>query len=390
MRVGMVCPYDWNTPGGVQAHVRDLTAELGRRGHEVSVLAPTDDDSDLPDYVVSAGRPMAVPYNGSVARLNFGLVSTARVRRWIKEGDFDVIHVHEPSSPTLSVLACWVANGPIVATQHVAMERSRALNTLSPIVNTAMEKISGRIAVSEKARQFMVEHLGGDAVLIPNGVNCAAFAGTDTLAGFPRQGPTLFFIGRIDEPRKGLPTLLAALPEIVAAHPDVLLLVAGPGDESEAGQLVPAELAEHVQLLGLVSEDDKVRAFHSADLYIAPQLGGESFGIVLLEAMAGGAPVLASDLEAFRLVLQDGQDGALFRTGDPHDLAAVANQLLADAPQRATLRERGRRRAQAFDWPGIARDVERVYDSVVRPGEPVTSDLSEQIFGRWVRSSKED
>ena len=387
MRVGMVCPYDWNTPGGVQAHVRDLTAELVRRGHEVSVLTPAEDDSDLPDYVESAGRPMAVPYNGSVARLNFGLVSTARVRRWIKDGHFDVIHVHEPSSPTLSVLACWVANGPIVATQHVAMERSRALNTLSPLVNTAMEKISGRIAVSEKARQFMVEHLGGDAVLIPNGVNCAAFAGSDLLPGFPRSGPTLFFIGRIDEPRKGLPTLLAALPDIVAVHPDVLVLVAGPGDEEQAAELVPDELDQHVHLLGLVSEDDKIRAFHSADVYVAPQLGGESFGIVLLEAMASGTAVLASDLEAFRLVLEDGRDGALFRTGDPGDLAAQATTLLADPDQRAELRERGLRRAAEFDWPGIARDVERVYDSVVRPGEPVTSELSEQIFGRWGRSN---
>ena len=390
MRVGMVCPYDWNTPGGVKAHVRDLTAELTRRGHEVSVLAPSDDDDDLPDYVVSAGRSMAVPYNGSVARLNFGLVSATRVRRWIKDGHFDVVHVHEPSSPTLSVLACWVANGPIVATQHAAMDRSRALNTLSLLVNTAMEKISGRIAVSEKARQFMVEHLGGDAVLIPNGVDCAAFAGSDTLPGFPRTGPTIFFIGRIDEPRKGLPTLLAALPDIVAAHPDVLVLVAGPGDEEAAGELVPSDIADHVQLLGLVTEEDKVRAFHSADLYIAPQLGGESFGIVLLEAMASSTPVLASDLEAFRLVLEDGRNGALFRTGDAEDLAREANALLADAPRRAELRKLGLRRAKEFDWPGIARDVERVYDSVVRPGEPVTSDLSDQLFGRWGRSSKED
>ena len=159
MRIGIVCPYDWNAPGGVQAHiVGDLAEQLMSRGHYVSVLAPADDENDLPDYVVSAGRPVSVPYNGSVARVNFGVVSAARVRRWIKEGNFDVIHVHEAVSPSLSVLACWIANGPIVATQHMATERSRALSASYWVGNTAMEKVDGRIAVSQKARQTLVEH----------------------------------------------------------------------------------------------------------------------------------------------------------------------------------------------------------------------------------------
>lgn len=385
MRLGIVCPYAWDTPGGVQAHVRDLAEELMRRGHEVSVLAPAEDEECLPDYAVWAGRPMSVPYNGSVAKFNFGVVSAARVRRWIKEGDFDVVHVHEASSPTVSVLACWVANGPLVATQHTAMDRSRALSSLSLLVNTAMEKVSGRIAVSEKARQFMVEHVGGDAVLIPNGVNCAAFADPQPLPGYPRSGPTLFFIGRIDEPRKGLPTLLAAMPAIIAEHPDVQLLVAGPGDVEEVRAELPPDVRDHVALLGLVSERDKVRAFHSADLYIAPQLGGESFGIVLLEAMASGAPVLASDLEAFRLVLREGRDGALFTTGDIDGLASSVNALLSDPERRAQMSALGLRRAWEFDWGTVARDIERVYESIATPGRPVTADLSEQLLGRWAR-----
>lgn len=391
MRIGIVCPYDWNTPGGVQAHVRDLATELQRRGHEVSVLAPADDEDDVPEYVTPAGRPVSVPYNGSVARLNIGVVSAARVRRWIKDGNFDVVHVHEAVSPTLSVLTCWIAYGPLVATQHVAMERSRALSAGSLLANTAMEKLSGRIAVSEKARQFMVEHVGGDAVLIPNGVNCKAFAVPDTLPGYPREGGTLFFIGRIDEPRKGLPTLLAAMPGIVTALPDVQLLVAGPGDVDAVREELDPALAEHVKFLGLVSEQDKVRAFHSADVYVAPQLGGESFGIVLLEAMASGTPVLASDLEAFLLVLQDGRDGQVFPTGDADALADAAIDLLGDEAARRELSARGLRRAQEFDWGTVARDVERVYQSVVTPGTPVTADLSEQILGRWARrASKED
>lgn len=391
MRIGIVCPYDWSTPGGVQAHIRDLAEELTRRGHDVSVLAPADDDSDLPDYVTSAGRPVPVPYNGSVARLNLGVVSAARVRKWIKDGQFDVLHVHEAVSPTVSVLACWIANGPIVATQHTAMERSKALSSLSLLANTALEKVSGRIAVSEKARQFMVEHVGGDAVLIPNGVNCAAFAVDETLPGYPRSGPTLFFIGRIDEQRKGLPTLLSALPAIVAAHPEVEVLVAGPGDVENVAATVPPELRDAVRFLGLVSEDDKVRAFRSADIYIAPQLGGESFGIVLLEAMASGTPVVASDLEAFRLVLAEGRYGQLFRTGDTDDLARVVNELLDDPARRADFSAAGYRRAAEYDWTSVARDVERVYESVATPGQPVTADLSEQLLGRWARrASKAD
>lgn len=391
MRIGIVCPYDWNTPGGVQAHIRDLAEELFRRGHHVSVLAPADDDSDLPDYVTSAGRPVPVPYNGSVARLNLGVVSAARVRKWIKDGQFDVLHVHEAVSPTVSVLACWIANGPIVATQHAAMERSKALSSLSLLANTALEKVSGRIAVSEKARQFMVEHVGGDAVLIPNGVNCAAFASPERLPGYPRPGPTLFFIGRIDEQRKGLPTLLAALPAIVAEHPDVEVLVAGPGDVDSVAETVPPDLRDAVRFLGLVSEDDKVRAFHSADIYIAPQLGGESFGIVLLEAMASGTPVVASDLEAFRLVLAEGRYGQLFTTGDTADLARAVNALLDDPARRAEMSTAGHRRAAEYDWSSVAREVERVYASVVTPGQPVTADLSEQLLGRWARrASKAD
>lgn len=390
MRVGIVCPYDWNTPGGVQAHIRDLAVELQRRGHDVSVLAPADDEDDVPDYVTPAGRPVPVPYNGSVARLNIGVVSAARVRRWIKDGNFDVVHVHEAVSPTLSVLACWIAYGPLVATQHVSMERSRVLSAGALLANTAMEKLSGRIAVSEKARQFMVEHVGGDAVLIPNGVNCRSFAVPDPLPGYPRAAPTLFFIGRIDEPRKGLPTLLAAMPRIIAACPEVQLLVAGPGDVDSVERSLDPAVAEHVRFLGLVSEEDKVRAFHSADLYIAPQLGGESFGIVLLEAMASGTPVLASDLEAFLRVLEEGRDGRVFPTGDPEALAQAAIDLLGDEEARAELAARGLRRALEFDWTTVARDVERVYESVVTPGSPVTADLSEQLLGRWARRASRD
>ena len=176
MRVGLVCPYDWCAPGGVGAHVNDLARALLHLGHEVSVLTPAEDDAGLPPYVVSTGKPVSVSYNGSVARVALGPVSTRRVRRWVREGDFDVLHVHEPASPSLSALAVWVARGPIVATWHSAMTRSRALQAAYWLAQMLLEKVSGRIAVSEAARTTLVDHLGGDAVLIPNGIDCARFA----------------------------------------------------------------------------------------------------------------------------------------------------------------------------------------------------------------------
>ena len=237
MRIGVVCPYAWDIPGGVQNHVRDLAEHLIRLGHEVSVLAPADDDASLPDYVVHAGRAIPVPYNGSVARVNFGFLSAARVRRWLHDGDFDVLHVHEPSSPSLSILACWAASGPIVATFHTANQRSRAMAAAYSILMPTLEKISARIAVSEYARRTLVEHLGGEAVVIPNGVDVGFFANSEPNPDWitqPGEGGTLAFIGRIGESRKGLATLMEAFPRIAAARPGVRLIVLGGGDVDEA------------------------------------------------------------------------------------------------------------------------------------------------------------
>ncbi len=382
MRVGIVCPYDWSSPGGVKQHVRDLAYALMDLGHEVSVLAPAEDESDLEDFVVSAGRPIAVPYNGSVARVNFGVVSAARVRRWVRDGEFDVVHVHEPASPSLSVLTCWVSTGPLVATWHSSQERSRAMGAFYYVLQTAIEKITGRIAVSEKARKTLVEILGGDAVLIPNGVSCKQFEHGEPFDGYPRAGRTLLFLGRIDEPRKGLDVLIKALPETLRAFPDLRLLVAGPGDIDGVRSSLAPEVVDHVEFLGLISEDDKVRAFKSADVYVAPNTGGESFGIVLLEAMAAGTPVIASDIDAFAKVLEGGESGALFANEDSASLAVNLIELLSDDERRAELTVQGARRAHEFDWATVARDVVRVYDAVVQPGVKVGADFSGQFFGR--------
>ncbi|MGY5138186.1 glycosyltransferase family 4 protein [Streptomyces nigrescens] len=372
MKIGIVCPYAWDVPGGVQFHIRDLADHLIRLGHEVSVFAPADDETPLPPYVVSAGRAVPVPYNGSVARLNFGFLSAARVRRWLQHGAFDVIHIHEPASPSLGLLACWAAQGPIVATFHTSNPRSRAMIAAYPILQPALEKISARIAVSEYARRTLVEHLGGDAVVIPNGVDVDFFASAEPKAEW--QGRTIGFIGRIDEPRKGLPVLMKALPAILAEVPDARLLVAGRGDEEEAVAALPAELRSRVEFLGMVSDEDKARLLRSVDLYVAPNTGGESFGIILVEAMSAAAPVLASDLDAFAQVLDQGEAGELFTNEDAEALAAAAVRLLGDPARLAELRERGTRHVRRFDWSTVGADILAVYETVTTGATSVATD----------------
>jgi len=368
VRIGIVCPYAWEVPGGVREHVSGLAEALIELGHEVSVIAPADEDAVLPPYVVPAGRAMPVPYNGSVARLAFGFVSASRVRRWLKDGDFDVLHVHEPAAPSLSLLACWAAEGPIVATMHAAMPRSRVLHAAQPILASALEKITGRIAVAEAARNTLVEHLGGDAVLIPNGLHVRRFEKAEPLPGFPGDGGTLGFLGRMDEPRKGLDVLLAAFSLLAAERAELRLLIAGRGDAAEVLAQVPARYRDRVVLLGQVSDADRVRMLHSVDVFCAPNTGGESFGYVLVEAMAAGAPIVASDIDAFRRVLRGGAAGELFSVGSPPDLAAAVGRLLDDPARRASVAAAASVAVREFDWSVVARDVVRVYQAVVPAG----------------------
>ncbi|MEV4458664.1 glycosyltransferase family 4 protein [Microbispora sp. NPDC049633] len=374
MNVGIVCPYTWEVPGGVQAHIRDLAEALIDDGHKVSVIAPAADDAELPPYVTPAGRAVPVPYNGSVARLAFGFLSANRVRKWIREGGFDVLHVHEPAVPSLGVLACWVARGPIVATFHASYERSRAMSVAAPMLQSALEKITGRIAVSDAARKTLVEHLGGDAVLIPNGVTVRRYAEGEPLPGWGPDGGVIGFLGRMDEPRKGLAVLLEAFALLAPERPELRLLIAGPGDPDDVLDRVPKPYRDRVGLLGMVSEADKVRAYHSVDVFCAPNLGGESFGIVLTEAMSAGAPILASDIPAFRRVLGDGQAGALFTTGDPAALALEAARLLDDPGRRAKLSDEARQAVWKYDWSTVARDVVRVYETVTHASAGVVED----------------
>jgi len=255
------------------------------------------------------------------------------------------------------------------------------------IGQTAMEKVRGRIAVSEDARRTLVNHLGGDAVLIPNGVRVSAFSSTERMPDVDPDHPALLFLGRMDEPRKGLAVLVAALPRVVAAIPDIQVLIAGPGDIAEQSDLIPESVRGNVRFLGRISDEDKARALRSVDVYVAPHTGGESFGIVLVEAMAAQAAVIASDLPAFRRVLEDGRSGRLFPNQDADGLADALIDLMSDLHARRDLVSAADRRVRDFDWDRVVQDVIAVYDSVRIPGEKVTEDLRGQLVGRLSRSS---
>lgn len=356
-RIGIVCPYGWDTPGGVQAHIADLATYLISQGHHVSVLAPTSDEEGLPDYVVSAGKPISIPYNGAVARILFGPIAFARVRQWIAQGEFDLLHLHEPAIPSISLLACFAAEGPLVGTFHASAKRQRAIFAIGPILEPVIEKLTARIAVSEAARSTLTEHLETDAIVVPNGIYARRLA-----QGKLKQewsGNTIGFIGRFTEPRKGLAILVTALPEIIRSIPDIHIIVAGPGDSEEFLSTVPSEFHRRFSFLGRITEDEKADFLHSVGIYVAPNTGGESFGIILAEALAGGAAVVASDIPAFSALLGDGKYGSIFQSEDPHSLATTVTDILKDKVKRDQLRTAGKEYAQSFDWDVVA---ERIYD----------------------------
>lgn len=390
MHIGIVCPYSFDESGGVQVHILDLAKELIKRGHKVQVLGPatkakkqtrnplkkfyrlarrkilglSGTPPELPEFVTRGGSAIPVRYNGSVARICFGPKIRKRARAFLNEGHFDVLHIHEPNSPSYSMICLQEAEGPIVATYHASVSKSRLLNIAHPMLRPALEKIRAGIAVSETARRWQVEQLGTDPVLIPNGVDTSLYSRALQRAEEKQtkelRPPTVVFLGRLDEPRKGLNVLLQALKQV---HTPMVLKIIGAGTPRADLQLPSTK----VQWLGRVSEEDKARVLAEADIYVAPNLGGESFGIVLVEAMAAGCAVLASDLESFSLVCDaesDNPAGELFSTGDPKDLALKLEGLLANQEKRKALAAAGIKRAEEYDWSTVASQVLAVYESI--------------------------
>jgi phosphatidylinositol alpha-mannosyltransferase len=369
IRIGIVCPYGWDTPGGVQNHVRDLAEYLIDKGHFVSVLAPVIDESKIPPYVTSAGKPIAIPYNGAVARVLFGPIAFARVRQWIQSNEFDLLHLHEPAIPSISLLACWAADGPMVGTFHAAAKRQKAIFAIGPILEPVIEKLTARIAVSEAARETLTEHLETDAIVVPNGIYADRYRDGEVVEKW--SGNTIGFIGRFEEPRKGLSVLLDALPIIARFAPDVRVLVAGPGDSENFEKNIDPQLKHRFEFLGKITEKEKADFLASIAIYVAPNTGGESFGIILAEALAGGAAVVASDIPAFDSLLGHGEYGALFPSENAQELAKVIIDLLRDNDKRRELAKKGKEYAQRFDWDVVAEEIYSIYEMSMVGGQGV-------------------
>lgn len=362
LNIGIVSPYGWDAPGGVQAHIADLRDYLVKQGHKVSVLAPSGEDRDLPEWVVSAGRPISIPYNGAVARVLFGPLAFARVKEWIGENDFDLLHLHEPAIPSISLLACWAAEGPMIGTFHASAKKQKASFAIVPILEPVIEKLAARIAVSEAARETLIAHLDTDAVVIPNGIY------SKRMRGKIREewsGQTLGFMGRFNEPRKGLKVLIDALPIISRFMPDIRVLVAGPGDPEEFLKEIDPQLKSRIEFLGKLTESEKADFMSSVGAYVAPNTGGESFGIILAEALAGGAAVIAADIPAFSALLKGGKYGRLFKSEDSTELAKAVIDLLRNPEMRDEIAKSGQNYAQGFDWDAVAKDIFEIYEMAI-------------------------
>lgn len=374
MRVTLVCPYSWAFPGGVLEHVDALADHLERRGHVAAVISPNDPldfrtrllhpklgrHGALPARVTPVGRSLPLPSNGSLGNLAFSPAMPGKVRRAIKRNRPDVVHVHEPLLPPLGWAAVRAARDggvPVVGTFHshypdgCGHYKTWRL-ALEPIIGS----LHTRVAVSPAAAKTAAEYFPGGYRIVPNGVDVERFRPPE--GNEPRRKPAdVLFVGRAA--RKGLPVLLRALPKLTKRVPEARLLVAGshPEDLQPYRKLLPP----NTKVLGVLDEEGLVRAMHSAAVLCAPSTGAESFGIVLIEALAAGLPVVASDIPGYDAVINPGQDGVLFPPGDPQALADALSGALLNPERRTRLAETGLATVRRYDWSRIAAEIEGIY-----------------------------
>jgi phosphatidyl-myo-inositol alpha-mannosyltransferase len=372
VKIALVCPYDWARHGGVRAHVANLAAWLGV-DHEVRVLAPMSEGAstvaDGAGGVRGVGRPVPVPYNRSVAPVALSPLAGRRVVAALRGFDPHVVHVHEPLAPVVSVAAAAFGPRPVVGTFHAWSEASRVYRLAAPVGRRVAGRLDARIAVSTAAQQFAAGSLGlplGAFRVIPNGVDVDAFAAAEPLPDLvDPDRPLLLFVGRL-EPRKGLDVLVRAFLRLRTRRPRVRLCVVGDGPERDrCQQMVPPSIRPDALFVGRVAQEDLARYHASADLLVSPATGGESFGIVLLEGMAAGLPVVASDIPGYRTVMKDGRQGRLVPAGDAFALADAIDTLLANDRLRRAMATEGRQTAAEHAWPVIGGRLLDVYRSVL-------------------------
>ena len=369
MKIAMVSPYDFTWPGGVTAHVAQLARELGRSGHEVQVLAPHSPsrESQDADLHVPLGRSVPLPSGGSIARVSLSWWLYPKVRALLRKEQFDVIHLHEPMAPILPLCVLEFSDSVNVGTFHASYARQHLYRITHPIIKRWQQRLHGNIAVSPAARRYVNNTFPGDYEIIPNGIDFKHFS-TD-VAPMPQYQDgkiNILFVGRLEK-RKGLRYLLEAYGKLKWDLPNIRLIVVGPGNpDKESYRVMSSQNLQDVEFVGLVSYDDLPRYYASADIFCSPATGAESFGIVLLEAMSAGKPVVASDIEGFRGVMTHGEQGLLVPKKDSNALAEALGMLARDPELGRKLGGNGNRLAKEYRWEVVAGRVEAYYNTCLK------------------------
>jgi phosphatidyl-myo-inositol alpha-mannosyltransferase len=364
VRIAFACPYAWDDPGGAQVHVRELAGHMIAQGHDVLVLAPVRNRAEEP-WVRAVGRPVDVTFNRSNAPIDPRPWSLRQVRELLRSFGPDVVHVHEPLTPSTSMWATLGAEAPVVATFHTGAERSRLYDLAAPVLRRIARRIVIRVAVSRVAERAASARIGGSFEIVPNGADVARFADAEPAA--LGTGTKLLFVGRLDE-RKGFPVAVGAFARLAKDRPELRLIVVGDGPERSAVNGLPADVRARVAMLGAVPNIDLPPFEKACDLYLGTSVGGESFGIVLVEAMAAGLPVVASGIPGYDEVVTDGVDGLLVPPRDPEALARAAGTILDDPGMAERLSAAGLARAATFDWGVVGAKLEVLYDRAVAIG----------------------
>ncbi len=370
MKIGIVSQSYYPRYGGVTEHVHHTAVELSRRGHEVVIITShfRRGESENGDGVVRIGHNLLIPFNGAFVDLAVGFRLEQEMRVLLRRFDFDVLHTHAPVVPTLPLMAVKAAACAQVGTFHTTGGRSRLLELMKGYLSPLIDKLDARIAVSATARDYAAAYFPGRYEIIPNGVDIERFhPGVAPFEAWREPGRVnLLFVGRLD-PRKGVQLLLDAMPEVVerTGGRARLLVVGDSYLRSRFEASVPHALREHVRFLGHVPSADLARWYATGDIFVSPASGNESFGIVLLEAMACGRAVVASDIPGYRSVVQPEVNGVMFEPGDRAGLARTLAALADDPERRQALATRGRARALEFAWPRVTDRIEAVYREVV-------------------------
>lgn len=368
MKVGIVTPTYYPYPGGVTEHVYHVRRGLEKLGHDVRVITTSfgrGGDGRHDAAVLRIGRSVPIPANGSLCPVALDLRMSSRVRGVLARERFDVLHLHEPFMPALCFSVLRETDTPVVGTFHASNDWSLGYRMFRPVLSHYAGKLSARIAVSDVARRTVESQFPGHYRVIPNGVDIERFASASPIPELRDGRPNVLFVGRF-EPRKGLKFLFGALPEIVRSVPNVRIVVVGGGPFARYYKgFVPDSCRRAVHFAGFVSREMLARHFASADIFCSPALGGESFGIVLLEAAAAGVPIVASDIPGYRTVVRNGETGLLVQRGSSEAIARGVVALARDAELRRRLAATARRAVERYSWETVTGEIVRVYEEVL-------------------------